>query len=216
MSTKPRTIDGMKVIELGPGAEPPPGVPAWAQRCDLVKVPGVSASARPWMIGGGVVGAAAALAVLDFAHWGGDVPKVLLGGSLLTLLQGLWPGSRTVVTPSESGRFLVFSDGLREPPTEREKSVGCIASGLGVLAMLAGISDLLSGNLGSGAMLGLWGWWFYRVGRTGQFESPGVPAATPQFLALADPNTPLPVANPPAFPPDPSVADTDSAPRSGS
>ena len=213
MSTEPRIIDGLKVIELEPGAEAPPGVPPWAQRCDLVEAPNRSPSARKWMIGGGAVGAAVSLAALGFVHGLDSLPGAALIVSLIALLDGLWPGSQTVVTPSENGRFLVFADGLPEARSDEEKRTGCLASGLGVLMMLAAISALVDRDLGTAAFLGLGGWWFYRLGRTGQMEAPDVPPASPEFLALADPNTPLPAPDPPASRPEASTTDPGSQPR---
>jgi hypothetical protein len=216
VSTEPRIIDGLKVIELEPGAEAPAGVPPWAQRCDLVKTPNRSPSARKWMIGGGAVGAAVSLAALGFAHGLDDLPGAALIVSLIVLLDGLWPGSQTVVTPSESGRFLAFADGLPQPRSDREESVGCMASGIGVLTMLAAISALVEGDLGTAAFLGLAGWWFYRLGRTGEMEAPDVPPASPEFLALADPNTPLPASDTPTSLPEAAATPPGSQPRGDS
>lgn len=214
VSTEPRSFGGLKVIEVEPGAEVPPGVPAWAQRCDLVKTPNHSAATRRWLIGGGAVGAAASLAALGFAPWDRALSTASLIVSLVTLSEGLWPGSRTVVTPSDTGRFLVFADGVAEPMSDRQKTVGCLASGIGVLVMLTGITALIDGDLGMAAFLGLSGWWFYRVGRTGQMEAPDLPPATPEFLALADPRSPLPGVNLPASPPQ-TPASTEPGSRAG-
>lgn len=216
MSTEPRIIDGLKVIELEPGAEAPPGVPPWAQRCDLVNTPNRSPSVRRWLIGGGAVGAAVSLAALGFVHGLDSLPGAVLIVSLIALLEGLWPGSQTVVTPSESGRFLAFADGLPQPRSNVEKGLGCLVSGFGVLFMLTGIAELFSGDLGNAVFSGLLGWWMYRAGTTGQMEAHDLPPASPEFLALADPKSPLLAGEAVTFPSESPAASRRSEARADS
>lgn len=198
-----REIDGLKVVDAEPGAPLPPGVPAWAQRCEVVEILNRSASARRWLIRGGLLGAAAGLAALSFAPW--DVPVgIVLGASLLALVDGFWPGKRTTIMPSAEGRFLAYADGvLPRRPTPREEASGCIASGLGVFIMLGGVAALVSGEQGAAAFTLLGGWWLYRAGRTGEMAPPDLPPATRRFLELADPSRALAANDPVTSPAEP-------------
>src|SRR5687768_13829013 len=97
-----RIVDGVKLVEVEPGAPLPPGVPSWAERCDVVEKPELSPALKPWVIGAGAAGALGSLVTLAFfSHWG--IAPLL--PSLVVLYYGWVPGTTTSVVPSQSGRY---------------------------------------------------------------------------------------------------------------
>jgi hypothetical protein len=218
VSTEPRIVNGLKVVEVEPDAPLPPDVPSWAERCDLVKTPNLSPAVRPWVIGAGALGTAASFAMLALTNgWEGTL-GALLGLSIAALLQGL--GTQTVITPSARGRYLVFDDraplpvsanagessGLAaaEAPAAlvpREATgwrflVGLIGVAMlfaaGALALGGGWDDLL---VAAGAAC-LGGAMAY-MAVTGHVPiSPQQYTLSPRFAALADPARPLTAGDP--------------------
>jgi hypothetical protein len=200
-----RTVNGVKLIEVEPDAPPPPDIPPWAERCELVETPNLSPALRRWVIGGGVAGLAGSVVALAFfSHWG-MAPLPL---SIAMLWYGLRPGTTAVVTPSPTGRYL----GFEVPGDDRGGgAAGRIAAlGVGGVMAVAALVQLPSAERGDWVGLGtlaIIGCYFFFLGLT---DGDGVPDATARpstlrFRALADPKRPLP---------PPATGDTAAAPSS--
>jgi hypothetical protein len=100
-----RIVDGVKLVEVEPGAPLPPGVPSCAERCDVVEAPDLSPAQRSWVIGAGAVGALGSAIMIAFFSYLG---VFTLFASLVALFHGLVPGTKPILIPSQTGRYLGF------------------------------------------------------------------------------------------------------------
>lgn len=189
MSGRARVIDGVKLVEAEPGGPLPPGVPANAERCDIVEVPDLDPGAKRWFVGLGAAGLAVGVAATAFLEFWG-IPLALL--SLVSLYHGLVPGTKTVVTPSPRGRWLAFEadpdEARREEPFRIELFL--------LLVGLAIAHRIVDGFVDRGE----W-WWvvlasivivvvFHYATRRNEWDASEALAAL-RFRALADPARPL-------------------------
>jgi hypothetical protein len=188
---EPRIVDGLKVIEVEPGAPLPPGVPAWAERCDLTDTTRFSPAARPWAIAAGVLGAVGSIALWTLT----GVGAVFLAISLWLLYRALFANTEPTLTPSASGRYLAFDEGI--PHEESGIGVATRFASLVVGALMivgAGVA-LYSGEYSRiGAIaIGAGGCYlFYRGVKGPDPRDEPVGERTPlRFHALADPTRQL-------------------------
>lgn len=195
---EPKTVGGITLVELEPGAPLPPGVPPTAIRCDVVEMPDLSPRWKPWVIGTGAVGTLGSVVVFAFFTQWAVVTFVL---ALVLFYYGIAPITSPVVVPSETGRYLGF-----EKAREEEAGSGVFGrlAAIVVGAVVAGgsIFRLFSADrsewLQLGA-LGVIGCYFLYVGLTGddgRDDDPVERTTSLKFLTLADPARPLPAADP--------------------
>lgn len=185
-----RRVGGCVVIEVKPGAPLPAGVPAWAERCDMVQTPDLPAERRPWVLGAGVFGTAASIVAMAF----GETAIVPLVFSLMLLHRALGAGMTTVLTPSPSGRYVAFEDGA--DPEENDKAMasravavaaGPVAMGLALLLVFTGTDTWVDS-----AALALFGCYaLYRAVTGADVRDDADRPASLRFRALADPTRPL-------------------------
>jgi hypothetical protein len=217
---KPRMIDGLKVIEVEPGAPPPPEVPSWAERCELVEKPDLSPALKPWVIGAGAAGTiGCAVTLAFFSHWG-MAPLPL---SLAVLWWGLRKGASVTLNPSLTGRYLAF-EANPEAGESEGSFAGRIAAGLfGAVVVAGAIGKLLSHErdwmeIGTGAAMGIF--FLYHAISEGRSAGKGSDAGfILRFRALADPKRPLAaddsvtIAPPPAIPEPPRADEPSTSPH---
>jgi hypothetical protein len=187
-----RTVGGMKVVEVEPGAPLPPGIPSWAERCDVVEEPGISPAWTRWMVGVGGVGTlGSAIALAFISHWG--IAPLL--PSLVLLWFGLRPGTTTAVTPSPTGRYMAYENPVEEE-TAQSEVIRAVALVLGGIALLAAIAVMIAGGTnkweGVVAFATLGGWLFHHGlgGPDSPRDEQNLPSSL-RFRALADPSRPL-------------------------
>jgi hypothetical protein len=187
-----KIVGGVKVVEVDPGEPLPPGVPPWAERCDLVETPDLSPALRPWFVGVGAAGTLSSVVALAFFSQWGITPLL---PSLVLLYHGLVPGTTTVVIPSQSGRYVGFEVADAE---EGGKAFGGRIAALvvGAIMVVAALAQLFSADrgdwVGLASLAGI-GAYFVYYGCTGEDARPDAPErpSTLRFRALADPSRPL-------------------------
>jgi hypothetical protein len=201
---KPRMIDGLKVVEAEPGSPPPPGVPSWAVRCDLLETPHCPPALRPWVIAAGALGTAGCVATIGyFGQWGAIAPLPL---SLAVLWYGLRPGMSRKLEPSATGRYLAFEE-------DSENGAAAVAGRLAALVvgamMLFGAGNALLSEARdwlAASSLGMFGLALLYFGVTGKDLPDGKPSrASLRFRALADPARPLAADDPVTIAPPPAI-----------
>jgi len=182
---KPRMIDGLKVVEAELGTPPPPEVPSWAERCELVERPDLSPALKPWVIGAGAVGMIGCVVTLAFfSHWG-MAPLPL---SLAVLWWGLRKGVSSKLEPSATGRYLAFEE-------DSENGAAGVAGRLAALVvgvmMLFGAGNALHSEARdwlAASSMGMFGLALLHFGVTGKDLRDCKPGrASLRFRALADP-----------------------------
>ena len=186
---EPKFVHGLKVIEAEPGGPLPPGVPSWAEPCELVEIPDLSPALKPWVVGLGAAGVAVGAIMTAFFTFMG-IPLVLL--SLMILFHGLVPGTKTLVTPSPGGRYLAFEADADEAKREAPFDSRIVFRVAGVM-MTAEVARSFGEH-------GQWAWLLvasvvglgllYFSSRRDEWDVSGA-AASLRFRALADPARPL-------------------------
>jgi hypothetical protein len=197
MSTEPKVVAGLKVIEVEPGAPLPAEVPPGATRYDVVEQPHIPAERRPWVIAAGALGTLGSAATLTFTN---DWIWVLVL-SLVALWSGLRPDSTEVLTPAADGRYLLVGDGDPQPSAAPSPVVRVALMVVAAFFTLTGIVLLASGAW-EGIFIFAGAWGFFRLAKTGRLDESELPPASARFHELADPSRPLTASDPLAATPE--------------
>lgn len=180
----------MKVVEVEPGAPLPPGVPPSAERCEVTETTRFSPTGRRRAIAAGVLGALGSIVLKTLTGWG-MVPLVM---SLALLYRALFANTTPTVTPSPSGRYLAFDEGIPHAESGMEEASRFASLVLGVAAIGGAGVALYSGEYRVGAVLiGTLGCYLlYRGVKGPDPRDEPLGQRTPlRFHALADPTRPL-------------------------